>query len=75
METDADCYKTHLLSVVPVKPYGNNMRFWNRIFKKIENMMKFQRRYSYAIHACSTYYIFKRAVNIDDERLIQLEKR
>ena len=62
--------------VVPVETKGYNMRFSKLPdFKKIENMMKFQRRYSYAIHACSTYYIFKRAVNIDDERLIQLEKR
>jgi hypothetical protein len=32
--------------------------------------MKFQRRYSYAINSYFKYYIFKRAVNIDDERWI-----
>jgi hypothetical protein len=36
--------------------------------------MKFQKRYSYVI-SYPKYYIFKRAVNIDDERLDQLEKR
>jgi len=68
--------KTNFSSVVPVEIKGYNMRFSNLPdFKKTKNMMKFQTRNSYVINSYFKYCIFKQALNVDDERLIQLEKR
>ena len=43
LETDADSYKAHFSSVVPVETKGYNMRFSKLPdFKNIEKIMKFQ---------------------------------